>query len=275
MPGLKAQCFEASQCRDRPLDFWPSNSVEFGYLFKAVSKAPPSAGLCVPGAGMIHISIRADVRQLQRTLDDFARKQVPFAAAQALTALARKVQAAEKAMLQEQLKDPLPFTVNSVRVKAARKNDLRATVYVQDITAAYLQPFILGGKHKLIGKGVTWLNPKHIKLNAYGNIAAGTLARLKARSDIFIGPVKTKAGVVNGIWQRPKSSRGKLRAGTFGKKGRIAATTGTLTLLARFGDALQVKQHLPWFERAEMIVRRDFRREFDAALATAIATARR
>ena len=177
---------------------------------------------------MIHLSVRADIRQLQRTLDNFAKEQVPFAAAQALTSLARKVQVAEKAMLREQLKDPLPFTVNSVRVKPARKDDLRATVYVQDITAAYLQPFILGGKHKLVGKGVTWLNPKHIKLNAYGNIAAGTLARLKARSDIFIGKVKTKAGVVNGIWQRPKASRGKLRAGKRSRLGLRVEAGDTL-----------------------------------------------
>lgn len=224
---------------------------------------------------MLRISVRADVRALTRSLDDFARKQVPFATAQALTAIAKKVQAGQKELLQHDLKEPTPFTLNSIRVKAARKDDLRAQVIVQDIAAAYLAPFVFGGLHKLIGKGVTWFNPKHIQLNVYGNISAGTLRRLKARKDIYIGPIKTKSGIVNGVWQRGKTKRGMRVAGSYGTKGRIDKNTGSLTLLIRFGDAEPVKQQIGWFQNAEKIVRREFKREFELAMAKAIATARR
>lgn len=225
---------------------------------------------------MISISVRADVRQLQRSLEDFARRQLPFAKAQALNALARKhVVPGQRELLKRKLKDPTPFTLNAIGVKAATKADPTVVIFVKDITAAYLEPFEFSGMHKLIGKGVTWLNPKHIQLNAYGNIPSGTLRRLKARGDVFIGQVKTKAGWVNGIWQRPKIVRGQRRAGRYAKKGNLPEATGQLVLLVRFGDAIPVRQHLGWFANAERIIRREFKPELERALARALATARR
>ncbi|HZR34359.1 MAG TPA: hypothetical protein VFA75_03210, partial [Nevskia sp.] len=237
----------------------------------------PLAGAFIPEArGVFRISVRADVRGLQRSLDDFARRQLPFAIAQGLNALGRKhLVPGQRELLKRKLKDPTPFTLNAIAMKAATKADPRLVIYVKDITAAYLEPFEFGGMHKLIGRGVTWFNPKHIQLNAYGNIPAGALKRLKARGDIFIGPVKTKAGWVNGIWQRPKVVRGQRRAGRYAKKGSIAPATGQLVLIVRFGDAIPVRQRLGWFTNAERIIRREFKPELERAIANAIATARR
>ncbi len=82
-------------------------------------------------------ALSAQLRSLQ--------KQIPFATAQALTAVARKIQAAEKVALQRKLENPTPFTVNSVGSQGARRDNLTARVFVRDIAASYLEPFEFGG----------------------------------------------------------------------------------------------------------------------------------
>src|SRR5882724_2786221 len=100
----------------------------------------------------LKISIRADVKRLQRSLDDVARRQVPFATAQMLTGLAKRVQDEERRNLAKVFDRPTPFTLGGIAVKGARKSDLTAIVYVKPIAAAYLAPFETGGRHFLGAK---------------------------------------------------------------------------------------------------------------------------
>ncbi|NHR07658.1 hypothetical protein HA052_20940 [Chromobacterium haemolyticum] len=222
------------------------------------------------------ISVLTNARELQRKLGAVARKQLPFATAQALTAVAGLVQDGETKLLVERLKNPSPFTRKSVGMRGARKSNLEAMVFIKDRAARYLEPFEDGGVHRLAGRAL--LNPKDIKLNAYGQLSRGALAKLKARPDIFIGPVKTKKGVVNGVWQRPTDTRRVTLLNSKGKRlsrlNKAAEQRGHLKLLIRFGDALPVKTHLGYRERAQQIVARNFNPEFDKALANALATAR-
>lgn len=78
----------------------------------------------------------ATLKDLSRQLTQL-QKQIPFATAQAIS--------------------PTPFTVNAVGSSGARKNNLRAKVYVRDIAAEYLKPFKFGGNHKLNSQAL--LNP--------------------------------------------------------------------------------------------------------------------
>ena len=229
---------------------------------------------------MLELSFRTNIKQLEKELDAFVRKQLPFATAQALTATAKAVQLAERENMAKVLDRPTPFTLNSIRVKAARKNDLEAIVFVQDIAAAYLEPFETGGMHKLIGKGITWWNPKHVQLDQYGNVPKSAIKALLARPDIFIGRVKSKSGaMIDGVWWRSsKRDDPKLRGRRKGLT-RITPTaradaTGSLVLIARFGDALPVKQRLGYAERAKLIIYRVFDKEMGKALGKAIASAR-
>ncbi len=223
----------------------------------------------------LNISIQADIKRVQRTLSTLAEKQLPFAAAQACTALAQQVQTEERKALGSVFDRPTPFTVKSVGVKAARKTQPEAVVYIKDIAASYLTPYEVGGQHKLIGSGKTWLNPKDkALLNPYGNLSKTTLTRLKQRSDVFIGTVKTKQGErIGGVWQRPYIRVNQKRRG----RSKVPAgsnTTGRLKLLMRFGDALPVRQHFDYRKRADWVVRKQFNKVFGQALARAIATAR-
>ena len=228
-------------------------------------------------ASPIGISVSADLRSLTRALNDLEKKQLPFATATALTAVAKRVQAAEKAAMPKVFDRPTPFTVNSIGVKAARKSNLEALVFVKDIAAAYLMPYEFGGPHKLIGSGKTWLNPKDMALlNQYGNFSKAALKRLEERSDIFVGSIKTKSGQsIGGVWQRPAAVQAVKRSGKRGVALRGVNKTGHLKLLIRFGDAQPVKQHLDFRARAQAVASQTFKAEFTIAMAQALKTARR
>lgn len=209
-----------------------------------------------------------DLSNQLRTL----RKQIPFATAQAMTAVVRKIEDAQKVAIQRNLDNPTPFTVKSVRSKGARKTDLKAKVFVMNTAAAYLEPFETGGVHKLNGSAL--LNPKDIKLNKYGNLPRNKLSSLKSKENTFIGDISG----VNGVWQRKKAKKGKK-----GRKRLQRSPNGTRRdrkkqpmpkLLIRFGDALPVEPVLGYQDRAMKMTQALLPQEINRAIAEAIRTAR-
>ena len=177
------------------------------------------------------------------TLKDLSRqlkqlqKQIPFATAQAMTSVVRDIAAAQKVALGRKLESPTPFTVNSVGSAGARKNNLRAKVFVRDVAAEYLEPFEFGGEHKLNSQAL--LNPKNIKLNKYGNMPRNKLSQLKAKPNVFVGEVNG----VDAVWQRRKPKKAN---GTRRPKRKQRAPK----LLVRFGDALPVTPTLDYMNRS-------------------------
>lgn len=209
-----------------------------------------------------------DLSNQLRTL----RKQIPFATAQAMTAVVRKIEDAQKVAMQRNLDNPTPFTVKSVRSKGARKTDLKAKVFVMNTASAYLEPFETGGVHKLNGSAL--LNPKDIKLNKYGNLPRNKLSSLKSKENTFIGDISG----VNGVWQRKKAKKGKK-----GRKRLQRSPNGTRRdrkkqpmpkLLIRFGDALPVEPVLGYQDRAMKMTQALLPQEINRAIAEAIRTAR-
>ncbi len=209
-----------------------------------------------------------DLSNQLRTL----RKQIPFATAQAMTVVVRKIEDAQKVAIQRNLDNPTPFTVKSVKSRGARKSDLKAKVFVMNTAAAYLEPFEIGGVHKLNGSAL--LNPKDIKLNKYGNLPRNKLSSLKSKENTFIGDI----GGVNGVWQRKKAKKGKK-----GRKRLQRSPNGTRRdrkkqpmpkLLIRFGDALPVEPVLGYQDRAMKMTQALLPQEINRAIAEAIRTAR-
>ena len=209
-----------------------------------------------------------DLSNQLRTL----RKQIPFATAQAMTAVVRKIEDAQKVAMQRNLDNPTPFTVKSVKSRGARKSDLKAKVFVMNTAAAYLEPFEIGGVHKLNGSAL--LNPKDIKLNKYGNLPRNKLSSLKSKENTFIGDISG----VNGVWHRKKAKKGKK-----GRKRLQRSPNGTRRdrkkqpmpkLLIRFGDALPVEPVLGYQDRAMKMTQALLPQEINRALAEAIRTAK-
>lgn len=198
---------------------------------------------------MIAINLSADLGALKRRLDDVSRRQLPFAAAQALTATAKRAGAAEAAAMQQSLDRPRPFTLRGVSWVAARKERPTAWVFIKDIQAHYLAPSIVGGP-QLLNRNRAILDPVDVKLDQYGNIPRRLLARLRGRKDVFVGVVKG----VNGVWQR-RPGHG-------------------LVLLIRFVPPKQLKVRYPFGQATLATARREFPRALDAALTKALASAR-
>ena len=224
------------------------------------------------------INIRTNIRAFEKKVSALAFKQLPFATAQALTALAVDVQAAEQVNEKKVLDRPRPFTTGAIGVRKANKSRMEAVVFVRDITAAYLEPYQFGGKNKLNSKALLKPVDAVQDLDQFGNLPRNFLRKLRGRPDIFVGTVQTKAGAVNGVWQRDTSVDVELPLFTRGGKLRQAKarrnTSGRLVLLVKFTDAHPVKQFLDWFKVAERTVARNFNRRMGAALARAIASAR-
>lgn len=211
----------------------------------------------------LRIDVRGDLKRVTKSLTDFAEKQLPFAIAQTLNAVGKRVQAAEKAQIKAAFPSATPFTVNAVAQRKARKDRQETVISLRDVAAAYLAPYIIGGKHFLNSRAL--LNPKAISVNQYGNIPRNRVGQLRGQQSVFIGAVKTKTGTINGVWRRIPG-----KAATKNKP----AAASRLQLLVRFGDALPVHQHLKWEETAKAIVAQSFDKEFGRQLAKAIATAR-
>jgi hypothetical protein len=206
---------------------------------------------------MFSISVRADVRKISRALDGVARKQIPFATAQAINATAEKLRIAQRANMSKVLDEPTPFTLNAIAIKKATKSNPTAIVYVKPVAAAYLMPYETGGLNKL--NSAALLKPVGAKVNQYGNLPRNLVKRLAAKPNTFVGKVKTKSGVVDGVWQRTKKTRGKQSG---------------LKLMVRFEDAHEAKQRLNYRALAQRIVPAMIGTELTIAMAKALATAR-
>ncbi|EOA5550575.1 TPA: hypothetical protein ACG328_000441 [Escherichia coli] len=210
------------------------------------------------------------------TLKDLSRqlkqlqKQIPFATAQAMTSVVRDIAAAQKVALGRKLESPTPFTVNSVGSAGARKNNLRAKVFVRDVAAEYLEPFEFGGEHKLNSQAL--LNPKNIKLNKYGNMPRNKLSQLKAKPNVFVGEVNG----VDAVWQRRKPKKAKKKRARRSANGtrRPKRKQRAPKLLVRFGDALPVTPVLGYMDRARTMANALLPSALNQAIAEAIRTAK-
>ncbi|PXW23396.1 hypothetical protein [Paraburkholderia caballeronis] len=122
----------------------------------------------------IEISVRTNVREFERGLNDWVRKQIPFATVQSLNAMAWESRGAVQDAMRSDFDNPVPRTINSVRVGKATKQSLRATVWIDDEPnkgippEKWLSAEILGG-------------PRHHKrferaLQARGLMPSGTYA---------------------------------------------------------------------------------------------------
>ena len=197
--------------------------------------------------------IRVDMKPLTRGLNDLAQRQVPYARTLMLNDLARQAAKAENEGARETFDRPTPFTERAFTFTPAAKARPVSVVLAKDIQASYLAPFGDEGDHRqVLGPKRGVLTPKAIPLNAYGNLPKGKIAALKGRPDVFIGAVKTKSGVINGVWQRQTQAQRNRRRR---KVGLPAQPMGGLKLLIRFTDPVEVHGRLHFAERAERVVR--------------------
>ena len=221
-------------------------------------------------------NLTIDTKQVTQFAANFQR-QMPFVIASTLNDLAFQVQRGETASMADIFKHPRPFTAKSTQVNKATKGSLSADVFIRPEVAKYLLPYEFGGVHVLPGKAL--LDPVDIRLDQYGQLPKNAMNRLKARGDIFIGTIQTKAGPIGGVWQRMARTRtgGKARRSRKSDAGAVIAATrpgDALKLLIRFGTALPVKRHLGFRGRARAILQAASGSAFASAISKALSSMR-
>lgn len=217
----------------------------------------------------IQLNFKADLRSLHRAMINLGAQQIPFATSLAANSLAKGVVEVEREEIAKTFDTPTPFTQNAYRIEVATKSRPIAVVAAKDIQAEYLEPYVHGGD-RYLGTKRGMIAPRGVTLNQYGNLPKSKLQTLRAKPNVYVGPIKTRSGkVINGVWQRgrPKASASRRKAS--------AAPKGNLKLLIQFEDTTPAPKRLDFYGRARAYVQRNAAREFAAGLSRALATARR
>lgn len=136
-------------------------------------------------------NVSLDINPLIKSLDALKLVQVPFATSLALNAIAKDVRDAEKEEMKKVFDNPVPFTLNSVKIpKYSTKKDLEVRIQISEdgpkgnAPADYLLPVIKGGaayatrfQKSLRAKGVLTAGQfaiptqsDFLKTNKYGNV---------------------------------------------------------------------------------------------------------
>ncbi|MGK0269493.1 MAG: hypothetical protein ACI88H_000124 [Cocleimonas sp.] len=219
-----------------------------------------------------------------KSLDALEKEQLPFALALTATWTAQDIQAEEKKVIAHVFDNPSPYVINSVRVKAARKDNPIAAVWVNDGStgkggniAETLSAEIWGGRRKPKGftqvmrtKGILKSNQylsaaPNARRNQYGNISKASLKKVisdlenpnnpKGRVKYFMLDDDSGAGSAwnNVIWK--KLGRNDMEP-----------------FLIISDEAPSYKKRLPFFEVAERILKKQIPINFEKAMDHAIAS---
>lgn len=198
---------------------------------------------------MISMSVKADFAAVIERLDRQLWRQVPFAAAKALTDTARAAQKVATSEIDRVFDRPVEFTRKAIGISYATKQTLTAKVFVKDLQAAYLGLQVSGGTRTPKRRALV-IPGQNLPLNQYGNIPKGKIKALLARKDVFSGRVRG----IEGIWQRQKK--------------------GGVKLLVLYEPKAEYKRRFPFVAITKAEVERVVLPNFRAALQAAIASAR-
>lgn len=201
------------------------------------------------------LSIKDNIDEIERSLSDFARNQLPFALAMTLNDTAADAKIAEDRAIERDLDQPTPFTKRANYVRRASKRKLVSEVGVKTVQARYLGYQARGGVRT--PKGRALVIPVNQRKNRYGNMPKGAVKRLAAAKNVFV------AG-------RGKKRAGHLRPGIYKRTGRGGKD---LKLMVAFEDRARYTERLRYERTAqitgEAVVADHFARRFRQAIETA------
>ena len=201
----------------------------------------------------MQISIKSDVKKLQKKVGRLFADQIPFALSGAINATAFDVMKAEKAALVKQIDNPTPFTKSGIRVKKGNKRRPNARIFIADIQNEYLDFQIEGGTRQP-KRRANAIATTHQRVNRYGNKPKGLVQRLKNKPKHFSG--KPKGGNrPAGIWQRTNRNK-KLKP------------------LIIYGGAARYRRKYGFYETGHKEIQKVFSQNFIRAFNRAVRTAR-
>lgn len=144
----------------------------------------------------MQLGISADTKGFEKTLENWERQQLPFATARALTQTGQMVKNAVRGTMAVSFDRPTPYTLNSVYLKPATKQNLVAEVNLKNWASKgappsqYLLPQVEGGQRAakasevafrrkgILPGGMLWVPGSGAKLNRYGNITPAQIVQI-------------------------------------------------------------------------------------------------
>lgn len=226
--------------------------------------------------------VDVDLNSAVAQVDDLHKRQIPFAAKNALNKLAARVIEAEKEEMKAVFSNPIAWTLNSLFIRQyADKSNLLAIVDFKDgaggrSAGKYLQAQIAGGGRQ--AKAVENFFVAHGLMPADHKIVPSDSVRLDRHGNITLSAFRAMVrGVGDGTHFALLKPHGKLVPGLYRRKKRKKKTRGSKpkveALLIYVGKA-DYNKRLRYFETAKEVVAAEGRQIFAAELAAAIKTAR-
>lgn len=198
----------------------------------------------------MQIKIKDNIKEFSKKLNSFQKKQIPFAASQAInnTLFGLRKEMAKQTV--KKLDRPVPFTQRGFLVEKSKKTNLVGILKIKPEVAQYLK-FQIDGGIRSRAKKIPVPIVKNKRLNKYGNIAGKRTGLVKGSKE-FIGTIKG----VTGVWKQ-------------GKKGE------TPTLLIKFHDSVKYdKKPFDFYKIGRGYINNTYNRQLTKALTKALRTAR-
>lgn len=240
------------------------------------------------------ITVQVDTRDTTRWLNDVQRKQIPFATSVALNKTARLAQDGIKAEMKRVLDRPKPYTLGGTFVSNSTKHKLTAIVGLKDkaasgpAPAAYLGALVGGGQRTekameralqsvgALPAGMRAMPAAGAKLDRYGNMNRAQfkemVGALKSSMRTFKGKGKRMHAAGYFVAAAGRSQTRHLPPGIYYRIERPGESVIKPVMI--FVDRAQYRATLNIARTVGKVVDRDFKPMFDAAMASALATAR-
>lgn len=229
------------------------------------------------------------IEALKRSMSDM-QKQVPFAAAKAITKTAKSVEKRFQSDMSGAFKSASPYVKRSTFSTSATKANLTATVGLKDqkpsggtAPAVLLKEHFTGGLRgnkpfekaiaamSVMPRGYRAVPGSGMKLDAYGNPSrkdiGEMLGSLRTKMQVFKGRGKKMELV--GFFVVPVGVKSHLPAGIYKRGAR-----GAIKVMFLFVTKATYRKVMDMERSAQEVVAREFNPNFDAAFAEAMRTAK-
>lgn len=236
----------------------------------------------------LSINIQSNIDQVIKDVGRFYARQVPFAAAVAMTRTAKIVEKANRGEMKRVFKNPTRYTLNAQYVKPATKRDLSASVWLKGSNRKrdrhYLEPHVTGGSREptgferalqrigLLAPGWFAIPGKYMSRGSRGNITRGTYQKVLAQLRGFQDSQQNVTGSARSKRNRRSNAffvnRNTRPPGIWMRKGK------RVFMAFIFVKGVRYQKRFRFFEVAAKTTARHWPREFNKALRHAIRTAR-
>ncbi|MHC4711977.1 MAG: hypothetical protein ACYTAN_01725 [Planctomycetota bacterium] len=193
----------------------------------------------------LYFDIEANLPDVTRKLDEFRRRQVPFATSRTLNVLALEAQEAVREGLPRRFKIRRRWVPLGVRARFSTKLNLESVVYDVD---EFMLLQETGGVKRARGGHATALPRGVLGLEKRGDVAARVAPRsrrpraMRQRSRVFVAPIE--GGKARAIFWRPTRKRypitflWRLEPGAMRIKSRFEFTETVQGVVDRRADAV-------------------------------------